>query len=157
MQVLGIDLGSRTTGYCLMDKDGIIESGIIDFNIGKIEEKIDYIRNEFGKLIRRLDPSKIIYEAIVPSMNMQMVKPMIVTEIMFRRACLDVGISLEELVVISNKDWKKQILGNGNVKKEETMAWVNANMGTKLNPKKKENEDEADAICIALSYFGKRR
>ena len=54
-----------------------------------------------------------------------------------------------EIYVVPNKQWKKTVLGNGNVSKEEISSWLQRKY-TSYSSRCGANQDRVDAVCIGL-------
>lgn len=150
--ILGIDPGSRTTGYALLsEKDNrytVVECDL--FRMEKMEdhtERLQFIFDEVTRLIRHYSPDECAIETPVYGVD-----PLAMLKLGRAQAAAILAISNEGLPVTEYypKAVKKAITGNGNASKQQ-VAFMLKKMMTL--PDKKLTEDATDALAVAWCHF----
>jgi crossover junction endodeoxyribonuclease RuvC len=151
MIILGVDPGTKITGYGLIEytnnKFRRISHGVIKLPSPKtISEKIEIIYAELDKLLKTYKPDEFAIETAFFGKNVQSAM-----KIGYAR-----GVSL--LAAVHNKipaseysprEVKKAVVGKGAASKQQ----INYMVMTILNSKKiKFKPDESDALAIALCH-----
>lgn len=151
MRILGVDPGTITTGYGIIDFENnevsYITSGIIEIpptkNFGLRLEKI---YGELSKIIRKYKPTEFALETAFYGKNVQSA-----LKIGYAR-----GVSL--LAAVHNKmhireysprEIKKSVVGRGSSTKEQVQYMVKKLC---LIKKSKMKFDESDAIAVAMCH-----
>jgi crossover junction endodeoxyribonuclease RuvC len=151
MVILGVDPGTKITGYGVIDfgknKFKRLANGCIKLPSNEqLPKKLEMIYNELVKLIRTYKPDELAIETAFYGKNVQSA-----LKIGYAR-----GVSL--LAAIQNKvpaseyspgEIKKAVAGNGSASKEQVSYMVKAI----LNLKRTEfSPDESDALAIAICH-----
>lgn len=150
--ILGIDPGSRITGYGLIKKISnnkfiLVESGCIKINVIEFSERLKMIYNEINKIIKKFHPSFFAIEQVFISHN--------------ANSALKLGKASAAAIVAAAKNnlpvfeyanclVKKIIVGNGKAKKKQIQNSVCKILKLVI---KKIQPDAADALAIAITHY----
>lgn len=146
---MGIDPGSRFTGFALIDSDGQhsrhIHSGCIKLGNKPFPERLGMIYIELADLIRDYSPSQMAIESVFVSKN-----PSSALKLgQARGAAICAGV-VQELSVAeyTPREVKQAIVGKGSADKTQVqhMTKILLNIHAELQ------EDQADALGIALCH-----
>ena len=157
MLILGIDPGTATTGYGLIDASN---KGIKVLNFGLIEtdknsefgKRLININNQLNIILKKMQPDVIAMEKLFFATNVK-------TATLVGRAmgvivftCAKKKIELTEY---APGTIKKQITGNGRADKKDVQKSVRKILGAKVRSKvhkKTHFDDSADALAVALCH-----
>ena len=152
MRVLGIDPGSRITGYGCIDTAGsapsLIEAGV--FRLGEssvpLPQRLSVLQDDLSDAIRRLSPDLVAVESVFshtswPAAALVMAHARGVVLLLAQRA----GVELAE---IPPAEIKKAVTGSGRASKAQVRAAVEHALspGAPLSP-----ADVSDALAAALA------
>ena len=146
---MGIDPGSRFTGFALIDSDGQhsrhIHSGCIKLGSKDFPERLGMIYTELAALIQDYSPSQMAIENVFVSKN-----PSSALKLgQARGAAICAGV-VQQLVVAeyTAREVKQAIVGKGSADKAQVqhMTKILLNIHAELQ------EDQADALGIALCH-----
>ncbi|MDE0310014.1 MAG: crossover junction endodeoxyribonuclease RuvC [Acidiferrobacterales bacterium] len=150
MRILGIDPGSRITGYGVIETSvgtvRHIDSGCIKTVSGSLPERLDEIYHRVSDIINRHNPDVAVVEQIFVSVN-----PGSALKLGHARgaaicACMASKIKLYEY---TPREIKKTITGYGGADKEQVQYMVSM----LLMIDKQLGQDEADALAAALAHY----
>lgn len=150
MRILGIDPGSRATGYGVIEssigKVRYIASGCIKTVSGSLPERLAEIYHGISDVISLHNPDIAVVEQVFVSVN-----PGSALKLGHARgsaicACAANGIKVYEY---SAREIKKTITGNGAATKEQIQYMVQMLLTLREQP----DEDAADALAGALTHF----
>lgn len=151
MRILGIDPGTRTVGWGVIDFDGntchAVEYGAIDAkDVDGYAERFVHIHREITRIIERLAPEVAAIEMVFTSKALKRS-----IEIGEGRGAAILTAALAGLPVSSYsvKTVKKSVVGNGNAHKSQVQKMVKLLL--KL-PKIPKPDDVADALAIAICH-----
>ncbi len=150
MIVLGVDPGTMTTGYGLVDK---VSSGINFIHSGKIElsginpihERIHRIFESFLEIIRRFNPEELAIEDVFFAKNVKSALKLGQARGAVLIASVQCGLKIYEY---SPLEIKKAVVGYGRASKEQVRSMVKSILGIKDNL----GLDEADALATAICH-----
>jgi crossover junction endodeoxyribonuclease RuvC len=167
MIIIGFDISSTTTGWGVLQIDGesikYIDSGFFKpLKKGNIFERLDHSRNKVKEILNKYQPDQVAIENIIEFMAGKSTAKTIITLSVFNRnvgmAVYDYFSSAPELysvMQIRHALKENKILP----KKEEMPELVAKHLGIKFPyyydkkaKVKKESEDVADAIAVALYH-----
>lgn len=149
MRILGIDPGSRVTGYGLIDSDGRISrhvaSGCIRLPEGALPERLGRIFQEVGEVIARYKPNLLAVEQVFVARN-----PASALKLGQARGaaiCAGViaGLPVREY---SPREVKLAVVGTGAADKIQVQHMIRILLGMDVKPQ----TDAADALAIALCH-----
>ncbi|MEO1715839.1 MAG: crossover junction endodeoxyribonuclease RuvC [Planctomycetota bacterium] len=156
MRVLGIDPGTRLTGYGCIDSaldslvsPALVEGGVIRLVRGKdtpsLAARLSELERDVSELIDRVRPELIGIESMFtnprhPGTIIPMAHARGVILLVAQR-------SGAELVEVPPAEVKRSIAGSGSAKKDQMQASVRRLLGLSATPKP---ADVADALAIAI-------
>jgi crossover junction endodeoxyribonuclease RuvC len=151
MRILGIDPGTRTVGWGVIEYTGstikAIDYGVVDAAFtGDYARRFAYIHTELSRVILKNRPDVAVIEEVFTS---QALKRSI--EIGEGRGVAILTAALAGLPVqsYSVKTVKKSVAGNGNAPKDQVQKMVKLLLGLSEIPKP---DDVADALAIAICH-----
>ena len=155
MVILGIDPGSQTTGYGLVESDGrthsVIALGCLTARPGaSLSARLATIYDGLQKIIAEHRPQEAAVEATFYGKNVRSALVMGHARGVCLLAIAQAGCELYEY---SPLEVKKAVVGQGRAGKGQVCFMVRALMGLKVNPQ----EDEADALAVAMCHWQRRQ
>lgn len=126
MVILGIDPGTRTTGYGLIEKNGRniihIENGVISPKARlPLAQKLLYIFSELEKIIAKFQPNEVAVEEVFVSNNVRSALILGHARGVAMLAASEKGIKVHEY---STREIKKALVGYGNADKNQVAQMV---------------------------------
>jgi len=157
MIILGLDLSSKSTGVALLQDEKIIAYTTITASGTDTIKRIQKITNELKEFVESFSANykidKILMEEVRPDggLNLQTYKTLMWTQASVAFMLHDTCPAATEYIYPSSWRSKLGIKQGRGVKraslKEEDIQFVKDTYNIETN------DDAADAICIALSYF----
>jgi len=151
-KILGIDPGSRNTGYAILDIDGNSYSAEVCgvLRMDKMESQTDrlqYIFEEISALIKNFKPGECAVETPIYGVD-----PLAMLKLGRAQAAAILAITNQSLPVEEYypKAVKKAITGNGNASKKQVAFMLDRMMTL---PEKKMGSDATDALAVAWCHF----
>jgi len=148
-RILGIDPGSRTTGYALVDSDGTssarVASGCIRVGHAAWPGRLGLIFSEVAALVQEYAPQEMAVEQLifardpVAALKLGQARGAIIC------AALQGGVQVHEY---SPKSVKQAVVGTGAAEKSQVQHMVKVLLSLGELPA----EDEADALALALCH-----
>lgn len=152
-RILGIDPGSRQTGYGLIDSDGShsqhVDSGCIYVKGEDFPERLGFIFRRVGELIVEYQPTELSIELVFVNKNVDSALKLAQARSAAICAAVNAGLSVHEY---TPKAVKSAVVGTGNATKEQ----VQHMMSMLLKLEKGLQADQADALGIALCHAHNR-
>ena len=155
MNILALDLSSRSTGYAVAEDGKYLVSGCITASSTDYIARIYKICNEIGEIIKKYNIEKIYCEEVRPKQNSHTQKVLIQlqSKVVFTAWEINKKITVDFL---TPSEWRAAVgirTGRG-IRREELKAadvkYVELTYGKKVN------DDEADAIGILDSIIKPR-
>jgi crossover junction endodeoxyribonuclease RuvC len=152
MRVLGIDPGSETTGWGIVEGDGrrycVVEYGSIKTSANeKFSTRLLKICNGLDEVIARLQPNACAIEDAFLKTNVKVTLKLGqvrgVALLAAARASLDIHEYSPRLI-------KQTVVGYGNAEKHQVQEMVRVLLSLKSIP---EPHDAADALAVAICHF----
>ena len=150
LRILGIDPGSRKTGYGLIEHSGnrtrYLASGCIKLNLQEtLAERLHQLSTELEKLIEEFQPDCGAVEKIFFAKNAQSA-----LTLGHARGVILLKFSERQLVVNEYQALKvkQTVVGVGRADKNQVQHMVKI----LLNLQNKLQEDEADALAVAITH-----
>jgi len=148
---IGIDPGSRITGYGLVERRGAeilyVASGIIKTDAAEpIEARLLTIKRELDGVIGRFHPEAIAVEKIFMAKNPKTTLTLGQARGVVLLAAAEAGLTVFEY---TPREVKSSITGAGAAHKSQVAAMVGRLMKLDHEP---ETEDETDAIAVAFCH-----
>lgn len=165
MIILGIDPGSTTTGYAIIEKqrDQINNLKVIDFGciitdkFLDMGERLDKMHKEITKLIKKHKPKIISIETLFFFKNLKTVMPVSQTRGVLLLAAIQNNVSILEFTPLQ---MKLAIAGYGRAEKKQIKKMIEkiidiSEFDLKKNHRKKDDAFDAIgmAICAASKTF----
>lgn len=154
--ILGIDPGSRNTGYAILTKqDGKLVALRCDtLNMAHMDDHADrlqYIFSEVSKIVSSFEPTSCAVETPVYGVD-----PLAMLKLGRAQAAAMLAITNNDIAVSEYypKEVKKSITGNGNASKEQ-VAFMLKKM-VKLPENEKLSKDATDALAVAWCHLMKQ-
>ncbi len=151
MRILGIDPGTRTVGYGVIELNGnhlrAVDYGHIDASLtDDYARRFAYIHEQLHRVILRNHPDVAAIEEVFSSKALKRS-----IEIGEGRGVAILTSALAGLPVASYsvKTVKKSVVGNGNAQKAQVQKMVKLLLGLTEIPKP---DDAADALAIAICH-----
>ena len=154
MRILGIDPGSETTGWGVIEGDQngqgycLVEFGVIKLSpAAKFSARLLKISQGLGEVITRLKPDACAIEEAFYSVNPKVILKLGqvrgVALLAAESAALEIGEYSPRLV-------KQTVAGYGNAEKHQVQQMVRVLLSLREVP---EPHDAADALAIAICHF----
>jgi crossover junction endodeoxyribonuclease RuvC len=148
---IGIDPGSRITGYGIVEKRGAsvayIASGAIRTNASRPKaERLLHIKRELEAVIERFKPSALAVEDIFIAKNPKSALTLGEARGIILLSAAEAGIQVYEY---SAREVKSSVVGSGAAHKTQIKMMIGKLLGMKKTLK---SEDEADALAIAFCH-----
>ncbi len=149
MRILGIDPGSRVTGFGIIDSDGRyskhVYSGCIRLGDESFPNRLGKIYRELESVITEFKPEQMAIEDVFLSNN-----PSSAIKLGQARGAAICATVMQDIPVYeySAREIKQAIVGKGNANKTQVQHMVKL----LLNLSGKLQSDTADGLAIALSH-----
>lgn len=166
MTILSIDPSTMASGYAIFKDNNLIEYGVFKKDVDKEggrfyrHERILYMVDSLKEIVQKYKVDKIIAEAPPPAINNSdtvLTLGNLQGALLWMAYVCNVPI---EFIEVSTWHSALQILKSKGDLKEQSIKFANENYKLNLiykTPKSKRNQsDEADAICIAHYYLNKK-
>ena len=149
IRVLGIDPGSRVTGYGLIETNGVrsrhLGSGCIRTTSGDFPQRLGEIFNGVREVLAEWQPQEVAIEQVFVSRNASSALKLGQA----RGAAISAVVTLETPIYEYTPAAVKQgLVGNGRAEKEQVQHMVRVILGMQG----KMSLDESDALAIALCH-----
>jgi len=152
MRVLGIDPGTATTGYGIIEKDGahlsMLAYGTINTPAGMaMPLRLVRINHELNKLLREYQPDAVAVEEIFHHKNAKTV-----VTVAQARGVILLTASLAQLPVAEYTPLqvKQAVVGYGQAEKRQVQIMVQRLLALQEMPRP---DDAADALAIAICHI----
>ena len=151
---MGIDPGSRITGYGMVETAGrdlrMIEGGYLSLGSQPLPDRLGKIFTEITALIREFDPDVMCIEQVFMSKNAKSA----LTLGQARGAAICAGVNSHmPIFEYSAKQIKLAVVGKGGAKKEQVQYMVRLMLKLSENPQ----TDMADALACAICHLHTRQ
>tara|TARA_Y100000034_G_C6677403_1_gene297652 strand:+ start:129 stop:623 length:495 start_codon:yes stop_codon:yes gene_type:complete len=150
VKIFGIDPGSRTTGYGVIESKGnkssYIGSGVIQTKEKNFQKRLKVIFTEIEKLIVEYQPDVVSIENVFMHRN-----PDSALKLGQAKAAAICGTFKQGLIVFeyAAREVKQAVVGSGAAEKEQVQYMVKIILGIK---NKELKLDESDALAIAICH-----
>ncbi len=155
LRVIGVDPGTITTGWGVIEKNGnaiiYIKSGVINFEKGlKTPEKLRFLFESLKKVFDQFKPTALALETVFYSKNIQSTLRLGEARGVIMLCSAERDIKTFEY---SPASVKLSVTGNGHASKEQIEMMVQRLLRIPETIK----GDEADALAIGLCHIYTRR
>ena len=154
IRIIGIDPGSRMTGYGIIDSDGIesrhIDSGCLYVKGDSFPERLGDIFIQLSAVIAQWQPVEMSIERVFVNKNVDSALKLAQA----RSAAICAGVQ-QKLIVseYAPKEIKSAVVGTGNASKEQVQHMMSMLLGLE----KGLQADQADALAVALCHAHQRK
>lgn len=149
MRVLGIDPGSRITGFGIIDAQGnklsYVACGCIKTGSGGLPERLKLIFEGIAEVICLHDPEQVAIEEVFMGRNAAAALKLGQARGAAMSACLNVELPVDEY---SARQVKQAVVGAGAAEKGQVQHMVKALLGLSDTIA----EDAADALAVAICH-----
>ena len=149
IRIIGIDPGSRITGYGVLDTDGFrhqyVSSGFIQIKADTLGDKLGIIFTEVGKIVTTWKPESMAIEQVFVKNNVDSALKLGQARGAAICAAVQANLPLGEY---TPRAIKKAVVGNGAADKQQIQLMVQRLLGLEELPQ----SDEADALAIAICH-----
>jgi len=153
-RILGIDPGSRTTGFGVLDFRGdtptYVASGTVDSADGSFPQRLRQIFVSIGEIVAEYRPDVVAIESVFMHKNAG--SALKLGHARSAALCATFGFDIE-VVEYAPREIKQAIVGTGAASKEQVQHMV----VTLLNLESAPSADAADALAAALCHGHQRR
>ena len=154
IRIIGIDPGSRQTGYGIIDSDGVkstyVASGCIYVKGESLPERLGIIFSRVSEVLDEWQPVEMSIEQVFVNKNVE--SALKLGQARGAAICAGVQANLD-VSEYAPKAIKTAVVGTGNATKDQ----VKHMMTMLLNLKKDLQADEADALGVALCHAHNRK
>ena len=152
MRVLGIDPGSETLGWGVVEGSGnkysLVEFGVVKSNPRQpFSKRLAKIYAEVDEVVTRLQPDALSIEEAFYSINVNVAMKLGQVRGVMLLLAEQRGLSIAEY---APRLIKKTVVGYGNAEKQQVGEMVRILLGLKAVPTP---HDAADALAIAICHF----
>src|SRR5436190_7378337 len=156
MRVLGIDCGSRVTGYGVIDTDGadcvFVRCGVIRSKASDpMADRLKHIHNGIAEIIRELQPEAAAFESLFYATNVQSALKLGHVRGVSIFAAAESNLSIHEY---SPLEVKSAVTGYGRAEKMQVQQMVRALLKLDAAP---EPYDASDALAVAICHANTNR
>jgi crossover junction endodeoxyribonuclease RuvC len=149
IRIIGIDPGSRCTGFGVIDSDGLrhsyVASGHINIKGDELPDRLGFIFSEVGKVIAKWQPLTMGVEQVFVNKNVDSALKLGQA----RGAAICAGINAQlDVGEYTPRAIKKAVVGNGSADKEQIQQMMKLLLKLDFVPQ----SDEADGLAIALCH-----
>jgi crossover junction endodeoxyribonuclease RuvC len=149
MRILGIDPGSRFTGFGIIEVNGDrvtpIHQGVIKAGTGEFPQRLGIIFSGIKDLIGEYAPDEMAIETVFVSKNAGSALKLGQARGAAMCAAISMGLSIAEY---SPRSIKQAVVGRGSADKVQVQHMITV----LLNLKERPVEDAADALAVALCH-----
>jgi len=150
MRILGIDPGSRVTGFGFVDVQGNhyrhVENGTIRLPPkASLTTRLHKIFTDISALMKTYQPDQVAVEQVFVNKTVQ--SALVLGQARGAAICA-VGVTLPEIAEYTPTQIKQALVGSGRADKAQIQYMVTM----LLNLSKKPSEDAADALACALCH-----
>lgn len=147
--ILGIDPGSRVTGYGIVNINGdryeYVTSGCLRLEKGELPERLTQIFDDLSTLVRQYCPQEMAIEQVFMARNAGSALKLGQARGAAIVAASHLGLPVHEY---SARQIKQSVVGTGAAKKEQVQHMVTALLNLQGMPQ----EDAADALAAAICH-----
>ncbi|MCK4743871.1 MAG: crossover junction endodeoxyribonuclease RuvC [Sulfuriflexus sp.] len=149
VRILGIDPGSRITGYGVIDVEGnqsrYVTSGCIRITSDDWGQRLGTIFVELGTIIREFNPHEFAVEQVFMHRNADSALKLGQA----RGAAICAGVAHDlQLSEYAARAIKQAVVGKGGASKDQVQHMVKVLLNLNASPQ----EDAADALAVALCH-----
>ncbi|VAW54447.1 Crossover junction endodeoxyribonuclease RuvC [hydrothermal vent metagenome] len=148
-RIIGIDPGSRCTGYGIIDSDGLrhnyVSSGFVKISGDELPERLGMIFDEISAIIKKWQPQTMGIEQVF--MNKNADSALKLGQARGAAICAGTNANLD-VGEYTPRAIKKAVVGNGAADKQQIQQMMKLLLKLDFIPQ----SDEADGLAIALCH-----
>ncbi|HHJ36297.1 MAG TPA: crossover junction endodeoxyribonuclease RuvC [Gammaproteobacteria bacterium] len=148
-RIIGIDPGSRCTGYGVIDSDGFrhnyIASGYLKIKGDELPERLGSIFNQVAGVIEQWQPQSMGIEQVFVNKNVDSALKLGQARGAAICACVNAQLPVDEY---TPRAIKKAVVGNGSADKQQIQQMMKILLKLDFVPQ----SDEADGLAIAVCH-----
>ncbi len=156
MRILGLDPGSRHTGFGLIDRRGsrlkpIAQGRITTPRSSPLPERLAHLCDELGDVLRRFKPEAAVLESLFRGVNPRSLIVLAQARGALLATLAAAGLEIHEY---TPAEIKTAVTGNGRADKEQVGRMVKLILGLgepRLSP------DASDALAVAICFAQRLR
>lgn len=154
MRILGIDPGSRRTGFGIIERSGSrclgVEYGTLNLGAGDMHARLLSLHRRLDELIRRARVDALAVESVFQGRN-----PSSALKLGQARGVVLVvaGLNGVEIAEYAPAQVKQAVTSSGRAEKEQVQRMVQMILGLSSPPP----QDAADALAVAICHANHRR
>ena len=149
MRILGVDPGSRLTGYGIIDCDGsrsqYVASGCLQVNGDSLADKLGLIFRELGQIVVVYKPQQFAIETVFMHRNAGSALKLGQARGAAICAAVTQGLPVAEY---APREIKQSVVGKGGADKQQVQHMVRILLNLSDTPR----ADAADALAVALCH-----
>ena len=156
MRIIGIDPGTRVTGYGVVERNGS-SFKLIDYGIARpkaslpVEERVHFIYHKLLSIIRKTKPQAMSLEDVFYHRHPRAAITLGVAKGAAMLAAREAGLAVYQF---KPNEVKMAVTGYGLAKKYQVQKMIKMLLNLKTDP---EPEDAADALALAVCYLSRNR
>lgn len=149
IRILGIDPGSRITGYGIVDVDGsrlrLVECGVVELSGNDFAARLKRIFDALGEVIGQHAPAEFAIEKVFVHRNVTSA-----LKLGQARGAALLAAATREINVFeySPNEIKQAVTGRGHANKEQIQHMIRVLLGLREAPA----QDAADALAVAICH-----
>lgn len=152
MRVLGVDCGSRSTGYAVLESDGrrhkvLVYGAIRPRRVKTFAGRLQFIHSELEKLLKEYRPTVVAVEQVFQAYNVKSALQLSQVRGLVLLAAANAGLPVSEYAATSIKSC---VVGYGHAQKRQVQVMVQRLLDL---PELPEPDDAADALAVALCHI----
>lgn len=148
-RIIGIDPGSRCTGFGVIDSDGLrhnyVTSGYINIKGDELPERLGFIFNEISSIIDQWQPRTMGVEQVFVNKNVD--SALKLGQARGAAICAAINAQLD-VGEYTPRAIKKAVVGNGSADKKQIQLMMKLLLKLDFVPQ----SDEADGLAIAMCH-----
>jgi len=151
MRILGIDPGSRVTGFGVIDTDGsrhqLVTQGVVRTRRqASLGEKLHEIHDGLAEVVERCEPDEMVVESLFHAVNVKSALTLGHVRGVVLLAGVSHGLPVREYAPL---EVKQAVVGYGRAEKSQVQKMVAVLLSLDAPP---EPHDAADALAIAICH-----
>jgi len=154
IRVLGIDPGSRLTGFGVIDSEGdrlqYISSGAVKCGTGSIPERLRLIFASVSEIVAEFRPDVVSIESVFMHRNAGSALKLGHARSAAICATFELDVTVHEY---APREIKLSVVGNGSAEKRQVLHMVRQLLALPDDP----GPDAADALAAAICHANRRR
>jgi len=153
-RILGIDPGSRLTGFgvldCVRDRTTYVASGAVKSTAGTFAERLRVIFDSVHEIVAEFTPDVVAVESVFVHKNAGSALKLGHARSAAICATFDFDLEFHEY---APREVKLAVVGSGGASKEQVMHMIRSLLELDGDP----SPDAADALAVALCHANRRR